>query len=121
MITTIQLPRGPEWRRGEIVSTLLTFRAGCREQCCVGVACTQLGVPDEAILECPGLTHVMTLPEPLHGLLRFECRHFEPPPLQSLYEINDRVSLSDEDRVAQLNTVLEETGIPLRFELEEAC
>lgn len=96
-----------------------------RKQCCVGVALTQLGVPDTA-LDKNGYAEDIPfklIPEPLKWMVDTISGVYRSSITYEIYSINDEPDpighstdyISDEDRVERLNRISEPHGI--RFEL----
>lgn len=48
MLGKINIPR-KKWLRGEGATASKLLRLGDRKQCCLGILCTQIGIPDEVI------------------------------------------------------------------------
>jgi hypothetical protein len=87
---------------------------GYRQQCCIGIACTQSGMPDDLIRGRAGVEDLypVNTPEWLRRMAEWNGEH-------DLYDINDeRNGLSDKERVAKLNRELKKRMIPMRFRLK---
>lgn len=114
-ITTVLL-KNSEWLRGEPDSMLLTDD---NKLCCLGLACRVFGLPDEEMQNVPGLDNLENLPK---GLSSFVSKYLSNTPTDrefttELYTINDNTEKDYEDkkRVDDLNHVLAEEDIPIRF------
>jgi len=125
-----------EWLRGTEVSTLLRtddYTIG-RQQCCIGVALTQLGVDDEDIDGLTIIDDVHAGVEIPQELKRLNTTHADKNLLAKIacfiggtqyftfgadlaYRVNDSPYLTDEVRLDLLNELAEPVG--LKFELVE--
>lgn len=102
------------WQFGSGMGYLLTYNKKCeRQQCCIGIACTQLGIPDRVIEGKRGLEVLdhRVIPEALGDLLNCGVT------LYTAYSINDcPISSMAAQRVKKLNKVCKMVG--LRFKLK---
>lgn len=118
------------WMRGQ-EGQLLRDLDGHRQQCCIGVACTALGVDDSMISGIGSLSDVelSAVPEEFQALAVFESYEEEDTAtegdlyisddrLGAIYEFNDAADIADSDRVQKINTELERLGASLRFALK---
>jgi hypothetical protein len=102
-------------RYGE--SALLYTDEGRRAQCCIGIACSVLGLADDD-LKSIHYAHYLgdpeALPEPLRPIARLSTHE------TTVYEINDDMDKYDNDaeRVAAINAELRRIGAPLSFALK---
>ena len=140
----VEIKLGKQWLNGrvqmerQIGSKLLLFEKGERFQCCVGCALTQLGIPDEVLLDKGYLHDLLNrflikdsfeVPDALKFMLFDETLSFRvgvgsetSETGNRIYRINDSVNfpgaqqLTDSERVELLNKVSEPHG--LRFVLE---
>lgn len=109
------------WARGHtdnITNLLLFHDRGRRQQCCIGVACTALGLSDDEIdgVCYPSEIDVMELPPQLQRLAELSGSPVTRP---RAYQINDSAYFdSDADRVKAINADLKKNAIPLRFRLK---
>lgn len=96
------------WNRGfkhSSASRLLGL-SPYRHQCCIGIACTTLGVPDEQLRNVA------------------YAHQLEPPPAllvrvpSDVYMANDRRGESDSWRIETINAAFGAADIPLRFVLK---
>lgn len=115
------------WNRGYEYgeSSLLAVVDGQRFQCCVGVACTALGLSDDAIMGAcyphDDSLKNRRLPAPIRALVRVRQSAEEMP--MAIYDINDDTGPtygSDAVRVKAINADLVKHKIPLRFRLKKA-
>lgn len=105
------------WWRGPDSMGLLDFPGGQRKQCCIGIACTAMGVADEHIkfVTYPQYVQGIELPEPIATL----ANAYEAA--KDVYQLNDSgadVFDSDEVRVAAINNELAKHDIDLQFVLK---
>lgn len=106
------------WNRGYRLgrSSRLLARGRRRMQCCVGVACTALGMRDKDILnfQYPHFASAIRVPAPIRALGAFGCMD------TSVYDLNDstREEYADADRVSDINAELHRIHVPLRFALK---
>lgn len=115
-IVTVELdPKVWVRGRGFAYSKLLTTIDGHRAQCCIGVACTALGVPDESIRGRGYASSSMPYPlSEIHAAWSADEANY-----LRVYAINDDVGrIPDTERVALINANLAEMGVPLRFTLK---
>ena len=110
---------GPEWFNGTLenggangaTSKLLMFdHNNQRRQCCIGIACTQLGVPDTVIVDRDFADQLplSLVPEPLKFM------HCRTQLATDIYFANDRQvesSTPDEWRLTMLNRLAEPYGL----------
>lgn len=117
-IKTILL-KDSEWLRGKEDSALLREDG---RRCCIGIACSLFGVGDSN-LAVPGIGDLPRglIPKELLFLMDYSkentriSKEHEMTP--KLYLANDEMpkNKSDEDRVAELNALLQEYDAPIRF------
>lgn len=125
------------WTRGQLDTRgtfLLHAQAGPRGQCCLGIAMTALGVPDELLKGRRFLIDLRadfdTLPAPAREFLSQLWDVVDPQtpsPEAHLYSCNDghpylddlAPGMPDKVRVQKLNLALERWVLPIRFALKE--
>jgi hypothetical protein len=105
------------WSRGPASYALLHNDHSTRQQCCIGVACTALGVPDDQIqnLTYPDYVSENVLPDVIARLTDAfrESR--------TVYQLNDSGEFTtDAERVKAINATLKQHQIELRFRLKKA-
>lgn len=105
------------WSRGPNSLTLLSDINGKRQQCCVGVACTALGVSDDVIrgVAYPYYITEDKLPPAIAELAQLSDD-------TNVYWLNDSGGSEFDDdraRVKAINSELKRKAIPLRFRLKQ--
>lgn len=106
------------WMRGQEEGLLLSPFGSRRHQCCIGIACTAFGVPDDDIFNIGTLSASNgELPTPLAELNA--ARNGNGARLISdIYCINDDEDLGDDERVESINERLEKANASFRFSLK---
>jgi hypothetical protein len=116
------------WSRGDGCGVLL-YHGDSRRQCCIGVACTSLGVVDNVIEDKACLYDIdfdlyVTLPPALLSVLHVEREdeddyEYLSDVLSQVYRINDDKKITDDAvRVRLINEELERLGASFRFTLK---
>jgi hypothetical protein len=128
------------WMRGKRGGYLLVDApAQPRQQCCIGVACTALGVPDESIAGegCVEELPLKVVPGEFQSIAvigkRFRNEYddyddyddveeyISNDNLARVYDINDNPEIEDDaTRVQMINAELEKVKASFRFALKEA-
>lgn len=121
------------WARGKKGGSLLTFVGDRqRQQCCIGVACTVLGVSDDVIgghgmIEDLQLSDV---PNEFESIATIEQREYPDDDeetdyiaydnLLRVYNVNDDEDIKDDaERVELINKELASIKAPFRFALKQ--
>jgi hypothetical protein len=118
---TVTLDVAGTWAHGVRqggVNTLLFYDGDRRQQCCIGVACTALGIKDEHIeglCNPESIVGRTRLPKAIRDLATLTERKV------SVYHLNDQGTRDGDQqwRVDGINSDLRKHGIPLRFRLKE--
>lgn len=111
-----------EWAHGVRVggvNTLLFYDGDRRQQCCIGVACTALGIKDDHIdglCNPESITTRTRLPKAIRYLATLTERKV------SVYHLNDQGTRDGDQqwRVDAINNDLRKHRIPLQFRLKKS-
>jgi len=105
------------WRRGDTPSRLLMWGGvgEKREQCCVGICLTALGVPDSELLAEPVARYAASSPVE-RELAELIGEHLSGPSdgAHIIYALNDMDGVSD--REAKIAAAFKTIGITVTFE-----
>lgn len=115
------------WLRGSEDGSLLNVLPdGRRKQCCIGVACTVLGVPD-AELGGKGMLEDIdqaAIPSEFGNVIHLrqggDGDEWLVDSLDTVYSLNDSsIIQTDAERVEQINAELEKLKASIRFSLDD--